>query len=161
MENEHIQESKKGFNPLILGLIVIVVIAVAAVGFFSMNSSSTQSNSSTTDLVPTQTAAMEKKIAAYADGRYSQIGEYTSPGGEEELGVTVTLQNNLIQDIEVEVKAERPISKQMQTDFAEHYKEMVIGKSIDEVKLVKVSGSSLTPKGFNDALEKIKEQARS
>jgi hypothetical protein len=161
MENEHIQESKKGFSPLIVGFIVIVVIAVAAFGFLSLNPASTQNNSSTTDLVPTPTATMEKKIAAYADGRYSQIGEYTSPGGEEELGVTLTLQNNLIQEVEVEVKATQPISKKMQIDFAENYREMVIGKSIDEVKLVKVSGSSLTPKGFNDALEKIKEQARS
>ena len=38
---------------------------------------------------------------------------------------------------------------------------MVVGKNIDEVAITKVAGSSLTPKGFTDALEKIKADAKS
>jgi hypothetical protein len=41
------------------------------------------------------------------------------------------------------------------------YKQYVVGKKIDEVQLTKVSGSSLTPQGFNDALAKIKAEAKS
>jgi hypothetical protein len=47
----------------------------------------------------------------------------------------------------------------MQTDFAANYKTQVIGKKIEGLELSKISGSSLTPKGFNDALEKIRSQA--
>jgi len=35
----------------------------------------------------------------------------------------------------------------------------VIGKSIDDIRLDKMAGSSLTTKGFNAALEKIKIEA--
>jgi hypothetical protein len=37
---------------------------------------------------------------------------------------------------------------------------MVVGKNIDEVNLGKVSGSSLTPIGFNNAIEDIRSQAK-
>ncbi|KXK09170.1 MAG: hypothetical protein UZ21_OP11001000228 [Microgenomates bacterium OLB22] len=47
----------------------------------------------------------------------------------------------------------------MQGLFAEGYKTQVVGKSIDELKLDVVNGSSLTPKGFEDALQKIKTEA--
>ncbi len=101
------------------------------------------------------------KSAMYQDGVYEMVGEYVSPGGPETVGVTITLANGVITDANVEVLATRPASVDKQTDFAANYKPMVIGKNIDEVVLTKVSGSSLTPKGFNDALEKIKQQAKS
>ena len=43
----------------------------------------------------------------------------------------------------------------------QQYKENadIAAKNINEVKLDKISGSSLTPQGFNNALEKIKQQA--
>lgn len=53
-----------------------------------------------------------------------------------------------------------PNSKRFQGEFADGYKAQVIGKPIAEVFLTKVSGSSLTPKGFNDAVEKIKSEAK-
>jgi len=37
----------------------------------------------------------------------------------------------------------------------------VIGKNIADVQLSRVSGSSLTPEGFNNALATIKSQAQS
>lgn len=52
------------------------------------------------------------------------------------------------------------MSARFQDLFAQNYKPLVIGKNIDEVQLGKVSGSSLTPMGFNDALAKIKTQAQ-
>lgn len=97
---------------------------------------------------------------AYEDGEYEQTGVYTSPGGAEELGVKLTLKDDVIENVEVEVKATLPVSKKLQEDFAANYKDQVVGKKIDEVKLDKISGASLTPKGFNDAIEKIKEQAQ-
>ncbi len=162
MENE----AKKGTNTT-MGLIAIVLVAVLAVGFFVVRSSSVKNDSMMAEPTNTMNApadngdVMMEKEKSYTDGTYEVVGNYTSPGGEEQLGVIITLENNLISDVEVTVLATRPISNKMQTDFAENYKTMVVGKNIDEVKLEKVSGSSLTPIGFNDALEKVKAEASS
>lgn len=97
---------------------------------------------------------------SYKDGSYTMVGQYVSPGGDEEIGVTVTLKDNVITEAEVKPMATRPNSVTFQGIFAENYKPFVIGKNINDVKLDKVSGSSLSPKGFNDAIEKIKAEAR-
>jgi len=98
---------------------------------------------------------------SYKNGNYSAVGDYMSPGGAEQVGVTVALKDNVITDVTFEPKAQRPASVKFQGMFAEGFKQFVVGKKIDEVQLSKVSGSSLTPKGFNDALAKIKVQAKS
>jgi uncharacterized protein with FMN-binding domain len=100
------------------------------------------------------------QASTYQDGTYTVEGDYVSPGGAEQLGVSVTLKNGVITESVVTPKAERPMSVHFQGIFVENYKPLVIGKSIDEVKLDKVSGSSLAPKGFNDAIEKIKAEAK-
>lgn len=110
---------------------------------------------------PAANDSMMNESSMYKDGTYEMVGNYVSPGGPETVGVTVTLANDVITDTTIEVQATRPTSKEKQEDFAANYKPMVIGKNIDEVVLTKVSGSSLTPKGFNDALEKIKAEAKS
>lgn len=122
-----------------------------------------QNNTNQAEMVKEIPAGEQQMMESsmYQDGTYEMIGEYVSPGGPETVGVTVTLANGIITDSNVEVLATRPASVAKQTDFAENYKEMVIGKNIDEVMLTKVSGSSLTPKGFNDAIEKIKAEAKS
>lgn len=109
------------------------------------------------------TSTQEPAVIAgsYKNGNYSAVGDYMSPGGAEQVGVTLTLKDDIISDVTFEVKAERPISVKMQEAFAADYKQYVVGKKIDEVQLTKVSGSSLTPKGFNDALAKIKAEAKS
>jgi hypothetical protein len=35
-----------------------------------------------------------------------------------------------------------------------------VGKNINDLKLTKIAGSSLTPMGFNDAVAKIKMKAK-
>ncbi len=115
-------------------------------------------------LVPTPTPSVPvTQIPAqdeYKDGTYTAVGNYVSPGGPEEVGITLTLKDDTIVDASFEIKATRPKSVEMQTAFAENYKQFVVGKNIDEVNLSKVSSSSLTPKGFNDAIEKIKSEAK-
>ncbi len=51
-------------------------------------------------------------------------------------------------------------SRQYQSEFAAGYKTQVIGKDISTISVGKVSGSSLTGNGFNDALAKIKAAAK-
>lgn len=110
-----------------------------------------------------QPAARDEDVGAtgYADGTYSSNGNYISPAGPEQVSVTLTLANGVITDAQFQGHAQHPTSRQMQGQFSAGFFEHVVGKNIDELKLTVVNGSSLTPKGFNDAVEKIKEQARS
>ncbi len=164
-----VSKSKSGPMVAIVGLIVIVVVGVFA--YQNMNKQQTQNTPAVTEQTqqPTQpsqetatqpTTGGATQAAGYKDGTYTALGNYTSPGGAEELGVTLTIAEGVVTVSEVEVKATRPISKTRQTDFAENYESQVVGKNIDELTLTKVSGSSLSPKGFNDAVEKIKAQAQ-
>lgn len=171
-QNTPAPEKKSSAGPMIAIIGIIVIVVAGIIGYQSMNKSATTANTTTNEQVTQPTsqsgeatqpsAAMEKtEASAYKDGTYTAVGNYTSPGGAEELGVTLTIADGVVTDSQVEVKATRPISKTRQTDFAEHYKDMVVGKNLDDLSLGKVSGSSLSPKGFNDAVEKIKQEAQS
>lgn len=95
----------------------------------------------------------------YQDGSYEATGNYLSPGGQESIRVELTLENGVVTTAEVESLATRPESQEFQGQFVDNYQAQVLGRNIDELSLDKVAGSSLTPKGFNDALEKIKREA--
>jgi hypothetical protein len=174
MDEQQTSTPKKSNNGPLIGIIgIIVIVVVGIVIAQGLNKPKTAVESATTavqqtNTQPTQETVMQPStapstagsVSEYKDGKYSAVGNYTSPGGAEELGVTLTITKGIVTDSEVEVKATRPMSKMKQTDFSEHYKPQVIGKNIDEISLTKVSGSSLSPKGFNDAVEKIKTEAK-
>ena len=156
--------------PNAASLFVIITLALATTGCGTTNEPTTATNPDASGsgsaggknsaAVASVTILPTADKAGYKDGTYSAVGNYNSPGGPEEIGVSVTLKNNLITNASVEVKATRRKSLMVQQDFADHFKPFVIGKNINEVKLDKVSGSSLTPAGFNDAIAKIKAQAK-
>lgn len=100
-------------------------------------------------------------MSSYKDGTYTATGNYDSPAGNETIGVTVTLKDGVIVSSDVVGQARDEKSIRYQGKFISGYKALVIGKKIDEVQLDFVSGSSLTPAGFNDALSQIKAQAQS
>ncbi len=153
-------DEQKKSNGLVIGSVLIIVLAIAFYGVFRyMKRDSTVATENQVVVPPT--VPVDAPITyLYKDGIYSSIGNYNSPGGAEEVGVKVTLKDDVIVDAVFEAKATRPASVNMQRVFSENYKPLVIGKKIADLKLDKVSGSSLTPKGFNDAIEKIKTQAK-
>ena len=180
MDEVNVQGKPKS-NSSTIGLVVIALIVAGAIGLFVVQSNNKTADgeaddmtvSPTTVQAQTSTPTMMKDggmmqdggmmkdgmMHSYKDGTYTVDGDYTSPGGAEVIGVTITLKDGVITESSVETKATRPNSVKFQGIFAENYKPLVDGKKIDEVKLDKVSGSSLSPKGFNDALEKIKTEA--
>lgn len=139
------------------GLLAIALIVIVGVSIFAFSGNGKKKIKPTPSTQPKST--MEQ--VSYKDGVYTQVGNYTSPGGAEQIDVKLTLKNGLVTEAEVTPKAERPKSKLMQGVFIENYKPLVVGKSIKDLNLGKVAGSSLTPKGFNDAVEKIKTKAKS
>lgn len=108
----------------------------------------------------TNTAGAPVSMGNYKDGSYTAVGHYTSPAGPETINVTLTLKNNLITDADVKPQATNRKSVFMQNAFVSGYKPLVVGKNIDEVMLSgNISGSSLTLKGFNDAVAQVKALA--
>lgn len=97
---------------------------------------------------------------SFRNGTYFAIGSYSTPGGTQSINVTLVVSDDTIVDSSVTGTAASQPSKNYQQDFIAHYKPFVIGKKIDELSLSKVSSSSLTPIGFNDATDDIESQAR-
>ncbi len=168
-EGEQTQPSRNN-NNLIIGLVVLALIGVVTYVAITPKNNKNQDSAEMISPSPiialqevqnTPQNAVQKTAGEYKNGSFESTGEYTVPGATEQLGVVVTLADGVISEVEVKQLAKLPISKKIQADFAAHFKDQVIGKNINDVALVKISGSSLTPKGFNDAIEKIKSQAKS
>lgn len=102
-----------------------------------------------------------KPTSTYKDGLYTATGSYSSPGGREQLVLSLTIANDVVTASTFIPKASNPTSKEFQKEFAAKYKQFVIGKDINTLSLGKVAGSSLTIIGFNAAVEQIKVQAKS
>ncbi|MCU1544240.1 MAG: FMN-binding protein [Microbacteriaceae bacterium] len=106
-------------------------------------------------------ASTTESAGSYTDGSYSASADYTSPNGTEEVEVTVTLADGVISDVKVVGSGDNPTSKLYQGKFAKGIGDVVVGKSIDQISVDKVAGSSLTSAGFNDAIDEIKADAAS
>lgn len=157
-----------------VGIIASIVVLVGVIGaiVFASNKKApdvvvqddTTTDTATTPVVPATTpeapVADPKKASVYKDGTYTATGTYMSPGGEDKIAITLTIKNDIVTDTSAVEMAGDPRSKQYEGMFISGYKQYVVGKNIASLSLTKVSGSSLTPKGFNDALAKIKAQAK-
>jgi uncharacterized protein with FMN-binding domain len=93
----------------------------------------------------------------YEDGTYEARGTYG--GGPSYLDVTVTIDADIITDVQVDTPATNSTSLEYQEAFAAAVPAEVIGKDLSEVSVGKLAGSSSTPDGFNDAIDQIREQA--
>ncbi len=99
--------------------------------------------------------------ASYKDGTYSADGNYVSPNGTETVGVTLTLAGGAVSDVQITQHPSNPNTRKFQGEFAGGIQSQIVGKSLDEIKVSKVAGSSLTSGGFNQAVDKIKSEATS
>lgn len=101
--------------------------------------------------------AQNARPVRYADGVYSATGEY---GGQpSHITVKATLKDGVITAVTVTPHAYVPRSLELQRAFADAVPKVVVGKRIDQIKVGKLAGSSGTPKGFNDAIRQIREEA--
>ncbi|ORM30255.1 calcium-binding protein [Williamsia sp. 1135] len=135
------------------------VAALAACGGGDAAADTATTGSQSTAVGPAEAVAA---VSPYADGEYTAVGTYTSPGGEQELGVTVTLSNSVITALTLDTSDAQGPSAGFQNNFdlGVTDKGLVVGKSIDDLEISKVSGSSLTSIGFNDAIDQIKAEAQ-
>lgn len=132
--------------------LIIIIILLGGLIAFMMSKRAEQVETPDQSLIKTTEVF-------FKDGTYSAMGNYASPGGSESIDVTLSLKENVITSVVVVSKAENPASKNWQARFISGVESVVVGKKINEIDLDVVSGSSLTPMGFMDALEKIKMEA--
>lgn len=95
----------------------------------------------------------------YEDGTYTAEGSYQTPESVETISVTLTLADGVVTDVEVTGDPKARETEQYQGAFIDGISEEVEGKSIDELNVTRVAGSSLTSGGFNAAVDDIKKQA--
>ncbi|HVT00677.1 MAG TPA: hypothetical protein VHE53_00400 [Patescibacteria group bacterium] len=142
--------------------LLIVVIVVFAIWEFGVKGQSTDKKSQT--MTPSSTPMPSGASSAtgnYKDGNYEAKGQYQNPDRVETIDVTLTLKDGKVTDVNFTGSADAAsTTKFMQKNFADGYKDQVVGKPIDQVNLGVINGSSLTPKGFMDALNQIKTQAK-
>lgn len=146
---------------MVLTVAGLVALGAAGVIYFKYFNAPTVTTQEVVgqQVVTNSTPTMTSKTSQYKNGKYMVVGDYVSPGGPEQIDVSLTLENGIVKEVMVTPKATLPGSLNFQQKFAEGISGVVVGKSLGELNVDKVSGSSLTPKGFNDAVEKIKSQA--
>lgn len=115
------------------------------------------SESSSTSTARTTAASTGK----YADGTYTASGSYQTPETVETISVTLTLDNDVITEVNVIGDPQARETQQYQGQFIGGISDVVVGKNVDEISVSRVAGSSLTSKGFNSAVDKIKSEASS
>jgi len=112
--------------------------------------------------VPAKPAPSTTPIAVkytYKNGTYSLTQSYFTPGGPEDMGVSVTLKNDVITGATVTNEAKGGTAIQYQNLFIQSFKSVVVGQKIQDLNLSRVSGASLTTGGFTAALAKIMTKA--
>lgn len=153
-------------NPVLVSIIVITLLAIAAGSVYAVTRSgstaSTPTGEATTTAPETSTAteATDTTSSEYTDGTYTETGAYSTPGGTEKITVTATLSKGVVTAASATGSATGGESAEYQQQLLSGYKSLVVGKPISDLRLSRVSGSSLTSNGFNAAIEKIKDDAK-
>jgi len=138
-----------------LGLIGTLAGCSGAANADSSSSSGGSSSSSSGSSGSTSTSN-----ATYKDGDYIQQGTYASPGGTELISVSLTLKSNVVTALSVKTVKADPTATQYEAMFEAGINKIVVGKNLNSLNVTRVSGSSLTSQGFDDALTKIKADAK-
>ena len=170
-----------------IGIICAAIIPVAIIGFLVMKpsddavvdsgSTGTSSGSITTTPIISEASSgtgtdsgstaptnsgTTAAASTYADGTYTATGSYNTPEGAQSIQVTLEIVDDVVKNAIVVPEATvGTVSSMWQEKFTSGYGAIVFGKSFVDLKLTKVSGSSLTPMGFNAAVATIQSQAKS
>jgi uncharacterized protein with FMN-binding domain len=144
--------SKKNTAATVAGIAMSLVVTGCG-----MRGADVQRSASTPSAIVMRLEPTSSGGSTYRDGTYSATGQYGSLPSS--IGVSVTLEDDIVTAVEVTPYATNPTSRDYQERFAEAIPALVVGRDIDEVNVSRVAGSSGTPEGFNAALQQIKERA--
>ncbi len=77
----------------------------------------------------------------------------------EKISVSVTLSDGTVTKVKVTGDPQAAETRHYQAQFIGGISAQVVGKKLDEISVDKVAGSSLTSKGFTQALATIRTEA--
>lgn len=167
------------------------LIPTGIVGVASRKKITTLCNSQKPTLNPVPTPIpvdpIKKTTLKYKDGIYNVTTSYGSPGGLDNLGVSLSILNDKVSTINVTNGATDGTSQYFQDGFIKSIKsgdssscpqigiryssgaenlnsntitDSIVGKSLNNLTIRVVCGASLTSASFNEALQKIRLQAQ-
>lgn len=148
---------KLNVNLMLGGGLVVGTVVIGGLVLVS-ESQKTESNQSIDTNINNST-----ELSSFKDGEYYTEAEYyVEPAGKTEyIGVTLTIQNGEIIDVQtVAVEEGEKIESEYNNKFEKSVQEKIIGKNLNQVSEINVSGSSLTSDGFNKAIDNIKLDSR-
>ncbi|MDN5603858.1 MAG: hypothetical protein L0G59_00320 [Kocuria sp.] len=104
-------------------------------------------------------AAPGRAPSGYEDGTYVARGVYG--GAPSHMDFTVSLEGGVITGVDSELMEDNnDTSRGYQERFAAAVPDEVVGESIDNLEVGIIAGASGCADGFNDALAKIRDEAR-
>lgn len=142
------------------GVAGTLAVVGLTLGACSSTDSDSPATSATAAAGQTTGAATATGDTEYRNGEYSATGEYQTPGGTQSIGVTLTLDNDVVTAVNLDRSHTRGTSAEFQEKFDSGIDGEVVGKNINDLDVSKVAGSSLTSGGFNAAVSEIKSEAR-
>ncbi|MCX8035348.1 MAG: FMN-binding protein [Candidatus Dojkabacteria bacterium] len=171
-------------NLIISGLIIgtsLIIVSAGIIFWNSRTSSNESAGGDVTDQPTTHTTnndttctendrcfvpsdintTVTNQTSTYKNGSYTTEVAYSVPDGFNKLKLSIKLENGKITEVNVTQSDIDSESKKYDRRFQSNYKSFVINQDIDNLRLDVVSGASLTTDAFNNALEKIRQQAKS
>lgn len=155
-------------------ILAVVLVTGSVIVFANKKDELPPSTSSATNISSDTTASVEgdstipntntsdsSAATTYKDGTYTAKASYRTPEGTESISVTVAVKDDAVSDVSISQSTNDREAAEYQAKFKSGYKTLVVGKQLAGLNLSNVSGSSLTPEGFNDALQEIRNQAQS
>lgn len=115
----------------------------------------------TTENPPVLEVSADDDVAIKASAAmYTAQATYLTPARTSHtIDVTLTLNEGVVSAANVIYDGGKGFSNAHQERFDKAYKNLVIGKSLDQISLSRVGGASVTSQAFNEAVVKIKSQA--
>lgn len=99
-------------------------------------------------------------MSLYRNGHYTATGHYLTPGGNESIAVSIDVEGDNVTASAVQVEATSPTARQFQQQFRTTIASQVASRPLSALSVSRVSGASLTSLGFNDALTRIRQEAK-
>ena len=130
------------------------VVGITSSSQPATTATSTSSSAGSTPTAPSGTST-------YKDGSYTANGSFYTPDGTEQIGVTLTLKSDKITAVSIDASSIYSGTSSAYTSrFSDGISSAVVGKNIADAQVYRISGASLTPVGFDNALTSIENAAK-
>ena len=141
-----------------LGAAASLAVIAPLAACSGQNAPTSSSSPEATSPASTPSSGGTSSSAAYSDGTYTARGVYG--GAPSYMDFTVTLEGGVITDVTSELMPDNnDSSRGYQERFAAAVPDEVEGASIDGLEVGVIAGASGCADGFNDALDKIRDEA--